>query len=282
MYTFSHRQQMLIVTICLITSVFAGLVIEMVSYADKPGSDMAPGISTYLLRQGLSEQALSEQVGGLNSDPDLEKLDAYIEANMRQNRIPGMALAITQGERILYLQGYGSSFSNQAVTPKTPFYIGSVSKSFTALAVLQLVEQGLIELDAPIQAYIPWFQVANESYSSAITARHLLNQTSGMSRSDYNRDLLPADATIEEAVRNLKVIQPSQPPGENLHYFNANYTILGYLVEEVSGLGYGEYLQERIFKPLDMERSFTDPQAARAVGLAQGHTQMLSFPLPRQ
>jgi CubicO group peptidase (beta-lactamase class C family) len=76
------------------------------------------------------------------SNLNIERLDAFIEAQMRQNKIPGMAVAITQGDRILYLQGYGKAASNQAVTPTTPFYIGSVTKSFTALAVLQLVEEG--------------------------------------------------------------------------------------------------------------------------------------------
>jgi CubicO group peptidase (beta-lactamase class C family) len=211
-----------------------------------------------------------------------ERLEAYVETQMRQNRIPGMALAIVQGEHILHLQGYGNSSSSLVVTPQTPFYIGSVSKSLTALAVLQLVEQGLIHLDDPVQAYIPWFKVADERWSSEITVRHLLNQTSGLLRGDQNREILPARASIEAAVRNLKDVPPSQPPGESYHYFNANYTILGLLVEEVSGLPYDEYLHERIFTPLEMERSFTDPMAARAFGLAQGHTQMFGFPLPRQ
>jgi CubicO group peptidase (beta-lactamase class C family) len=216
------------------------------------------------------------------SNLDIGSLDAFIEAQMRQNRIPGMAVAITQGDRILYLQGYGKAAGNQAVTPTTPFYIGSVTKSFTALAVLQLVEEGKLDLDAPVQAYIPWFSLADETHASAITVRQLLNQTSGMARGDHNRDALAPAATIEEGVRNLKHVQPSQPPGTAFQYFNANYTILGLLVQQVSGLAYDTYLQERIFEPLEMKRSFTDPKAAGSLELAQGHTQMLGFPFPRQ
>jgi CubicO group peptidase (beta-lactamase class C family) len=216
------------------------------------------------------------------SNLNIERLDAFIEAQMRQNQIPGMAVAITQGDRILYLQGYGEAAPNQAVTPTTPFYIGSVTKSFTALAVLQLVEEGQLELDTPIQTYLPWFSLADETHASVITVRQLLNQTSGMARGDHNRDALAPAAPIEEGVRNLKHVQPSQPPGTAFQYFNANYTILGLLVEQVSGLAYDEYLQERIFEPLEMKRSFTDPVAAGSLGLAQGHTQLLGFPLPRQ
>jgi CubicO group peptidase (beta-lactamase class C family) len=216
------------------------------------------------------------------SNLNIERLDAFIEAQMRQNQIPGMAVAVTQGARILYLQGYGKADSNQAVTPTTPFYIGSVTKSFTALAVLQMVEEGKVDLDNSIQTYLPWFSLADETHASAITVRQLLNQTSGMARGDHNRDALAPAATIEEGVKNLKHVQPSQPPGTAFQYFNANYTILGLLVEHVSGLAYEEYLQERIFEPLEMKHSFTDPVAAAPLGLAQGHTQLLGFPFSRQ
>ncbi|MEJ2708934.1 MAG: serine hydrolase [Anaerolineales bacterium] len=99
---------------------------------------------------------------------------------MRSNRIPGLALAIVKGDQIVYLKGYGrTDQSGRPVTPKTPFLIGSVTKPFTALAVMQLVEAGKVELDAPVQRYIPWFRVADPMASAQITVRMLINQTSG-------------------------------------------------------------------------------------------------------
>jgi CubicO group peptidase (beta-lactamase class C family) len=254
------------------------------SAAEFGGDAVQAVLTTRSALQAIGLLVVPDPVSDMPSGSNLniERLDAFIEAQMQQNQIPGMAVAITQGERILYLQGYGKAASNQTVTPTTPFYIGSVTKSFTALAVLQLVEEGQLDLDTPIQTYLPWFSLADETHASLITVRQLLNQTSGMARGDHNRDALAPAAPIEEGVRNLKHVHPSQPPGTVFQYFNANYTILGLLVEQVSGLAYDTYLQEHIFEPLEMKRSFTDPLAAGSLGLAQGHTQMLGFPLPRQ
>ena len=160
--------------------------------------------------------------GAQGPNPDLAAIDAFVEAQMDRHRIPGLALAITKGDRIVHLQGYGSAGDGRPVTPQTPFHIGSISKSFTALAVMQLVEQGEVDLDAPVRAYLPWFQVADEGASQAITVRHLLHQTSGLAEETYMADL-PADATLERAVRDLRRAEPVDPPGTSFHYFNQNY-----------------------------------------------------------
>jgi CubicO group peptidase (beta-lactamase class C family) len=116
-----------------------------------------------------------------------EAVDEYVTARMRSDRIPGVALAIVKGDRIVYLQGYGrADQSGRRVTPQTPFIIGSVTKPMTALAVMQLVEAGKVELDAPVRRYIPWFRVADPKASAEITVRMLIDQTSG----------LPQDVTI--------------------------------------------------------------------------------------
>ena len=98
---------------------------------------------------------------------------------MRNARIPGLALGIVHHGRAVHLRGFGTADdSGRAFTPQTPFFIGSNSKSFTALAVMQLVEAGKVDLDAPVQRYIPRFRVADPEASALITVRHLLNQTS--------------------------------------------------------------------------------------------------------
>lgn len=90
------------------------------------------------------------------AEPDFATIDAYVEAQMHDQRIPGLALGIVKGDEIVYLKGYGiADPSGRVVTAQTPFIIGSLSKSFTALAVMQLVEEGKIELDAPVQHYLP-------------------------------------------------------------------------------------------------------------------------------
>jgi CubicO group peptidase (beta-lactamase class C family) len=106
-------------------------------------------------------------------------IDAYVESQMRRLHIPGASLAIVEGDRIVYLRGFGRARpAGEIPTPQTPFFIGSLTKSITALAVMQLVEAGKIELDAPVQRYLPWFRVADPQASAQMTVRHLLNQTS--------------------------------------------------------------------------------------------------------
>ena len=126
---------------------------------------------------------------------DFAALDAAIAAQMAKHGLPGAALAVVEDGQIVYLKGYGSA-GRRAMTPQTPMFIGSQSKSFTALAVAQLAEQGKLDLNAPVRTYIPWFRVADEAASGRITINHLLHHTSGLSESGYSV-ILPADATTE-------------------------------------------------------------------------------------
>ena len=110
--------------------------------------------------------------------PDSQAIDDYVAAQVIGAHIPGLALGIVNADGTAHVHGFGQAGpSGQAVSGHTPFIIGSMSKSFTALAVMQLVEDGKLELDAPVQRYIPWFRVADAVASSRITVRHLLNQT---------------------------------------------------------------------------------------------------------
>jgi CubicO group peptidase (beta-lactamase class C family) len=213
--------------------------------------------------------------------PDLEAIDAFVADQMAQHRIPGLALVITQGDRVIHRRGFGTAGDGRPVTPQTPFHIGSISKSFTALAVMQLAEQGEIDLDAPVRAYLPWFRIADAEASQNITVRHLLHQTSGLSEETYMADL-PADATLEEAVRDLRHAEPVDPPGAAFHYFNPNYATLGLIVETIAGQPYGDYVQEHIFAPLAMTHSAAMPERIARMDVAQGHGVLFGFPIPRR
>ena len=113
---------------------------------------------------------------GADAGPKFAEIENFVMDEMAAQRIPGLALGIVEGDRIAYVRGFGTADdSGRKVTPQTPFIIGSLSKSFTALAVMQLVEANKIELGAPVQRYLPWFRVADEKASAEITVRHLLN-----------------------------------------------------------------------------------------------------------
>ncbi len=210
---------------------------------------------------------------------DLAAVDAFLQETVRANRIPGVAVAIVQGDQVIFSKGYGEARPGEPVTPRTRFYIGSTTKSFTALAAMQLVEQGKLELDAPVQRYLPWFQVANPEASSTITVRHLLNHTSGLSeRGDPHASAYTS--SLEEQGRLLSQAGLTAPVGAQFQYYNQNYRLVGLLIEKVSGQPFGEYLQANVFKPLDMARSATDP--GQAPDLAQGYSRVFGFPLPQE
>ena len=110
-----------------------------------------------------------------------DAIDAYVEGQMHRLNLPGISLAIVEGDQIVHLRGFGRARpGGESPSPQTPFLIGSITKSFTALAVMQLVEAGKVELDAPVQRYLSWFRVADPQASAQITVRHLLNQTSSL------------------------------------------------------------------------------------------------------
>ena len=122
------------------------------------------------LPQPAQATATSRPRTALALQERLANIDAYVEQERQAARVPGIALAIVQGDRVVHLQGFGEADpSGRAVTPQTPFGIGSASKSFTALAIMQLVEAGKIELDAPVQRYLPWFRVADAEASASAT-----------------------------------------------------------------------------------------------------------------
>ncbi len=212
---------------------------------------------------------------------DFDRIDAYVTAQMQADRIPGLALGIVEGNRVVYLRGYGkASADGRPVTPQTSFMLGSVSKSFTSLAVMQLVEQGKISLDAPVQEYIHWFNVGNSPESDTITVRHLLNQTSGIPTYAGAKALAgDGTQTIKQRVRELSDIPLSTPVGKTFHYSEDNSIVLSLIVQTVSGQPFGQYIQEHIFAPLQMQHSFVDQSEAERNGMAQGYRWWFGLPV---
>jgi Beta-lactamase class C and other penicillin binding proteins len=195
--------------------------------------------------------------------PSIKAIDDYFAAFTEANRIPGLSVAVVEDGAVIFCRGYGSDGLGGAMATDTRLCIGSVSKTFTALAILQLAERGAIDLDAPIKRYVPWFSVKGPG-SERITVRHLLTHTSGLDeRGDPHPEL--ANASPEDELRSLADVRPSAAPGTRFAYYNKNYRALGYLVEKASGLSYGEYLRRNVFEPLGMSAASADPS-----GIARG------------
>lgn len=211
---------------------------------------------------------------------DVARIDAFVREQLRQHGIPGLALAVVDGEQIVHLGGYGKADqSGRSITAQTPFVLASVSKPLTALAIMQLVEAGKVELDAPVQRYLPTFRIADPVASQQITVRHLLQHTSGIPEAGCQNSRFGAK-TLADFVAALQTIELEAPVGTRHIYCSGNYNILGYLIERVSGQSYADYMQQYVFAPLAMHHSFTDEQAAKRDGLAQGYHWLFGLPTP--
>jgi len=204
------------------------------------------------------------------------EVDDYIEQQMMDEDIPGLAVVVVQGDEIIYLKGFGiTSLKNPSpVTPQTIFDLASISKSFTALGVLLLRDDGLIDLDTPVQQYLPDFQI-NDPRASEITVRQLLNQTSGLPGA-FSEPLVfhQGDDAMEKMIAALSQVRLNQPPGLSFEYADINYCLLGALIERVTGTTFEEYMKQKIFVPLGMAHTTLYPDEADERGRADGHQAM--------
>jgi CubicO group peptidase (beta-lactamase class C family) len=186
-----------------------------------------------------------------------EKVNAYITETMRRLPIPGLAVGIVKGDRVLYVQGYGTAnANNDLVTPQTPFMLASVTKTFTALAVQQLAVAGKIDLDQSVQTYIPEFRLANENDAALITVRHLLDHTSGLFTIEGTQPYLQRkNTTFAEALHGLARYRLKHAPGTQYEYSNWNYVLLGEAITRASGESYADFMQKNILDPLEMSHT---------------------------
>ena len=210
------------------------------------------------------------------NDAAVAAIDAAVETEMERSRQPGLTLGLTDRDGTLLVRTYGFAdlASQQPVTPDTLFEIGSIGKTFTAVAALQLVDEGRLDLHSPVDRYLPWFAVPQPPGQPPITVAHLLSHRSGI--------VAGIDGTPEAAfqVWSLRDLPTRSAPGERFHYSNVGYKALGLLLEAVDGRPYPEIIRERILDPLEM--SATEPsikhdtRARLAVGYEYLHDDRLS------
>jgi CubicO group peptidase (beta-lactamase class C family) len=176
-------------------------------------------------------------------------VDAFVKAELERQKIPGVSIAVVGDGKPLLVKGYGVANveHNVPVKPETIFQSGSVGKQFTAMAVMMLIEEGKASLDDKLVKHMP--DIPAEW--GTITIRHLLTHTAGLG--DYPRDFDPTrNATESELFKQLSAAKPTAAPGERWAYSNVGYVTLGVLIRKLSGKFYGDFLQERVFKPLGM------------------------------
>lgn len=225
----------------------------------------------HIIVAGLTLLAPCTRVYAVQSAVDSTALSGFVESQMRLSRLPAVAVAIVRPDQEVYAEAFSPDGTN--ISPDTPFLLGSVTKTITALAIVQLADAGKLKFDDPVVEHWPDFALDASDGGRTITLRHLLTHTSGL------RQWSGHDRRAQREGR-FDHIRPARPPGSKFEYSSLNYIILGKVLEAVSGMSYGEYVRMRIFEPLDMRNSFTDLESARENGLVRGHWFLYGLSIP--
>jgi len=222
---------------------------------------------TVIMMSALMSFVLSLSTVAQENDINFARLDSVIQQEMEQQRVAGLAVAVVQEGAIVHMQGYGVRHreTQDPVTQNTLFRIGSTTKPLTAIALLQLVESGDIDLDAPIVNYVEEFTA-----SPYITVRHVLSHSAGL------RDNTGANASGNsqapiEYVASLSSDDLLASPGTVFSYSNPGYSIVGLLIERVTEMPYAEYMAQHIFPVLNMDRTTVRLNVAATYPLAVGY-----------
>ena len=205
------------------------------------------------------------------NETKFEKLGEYTQELMQKTGMPGIALGILY-EGQIYTAGFGMTNVDNPlpVTDKTLYQIGSITKTFTGMAIMRLVEMGKIDLDATVRTYIPDFKVADEEASAKATVRHLLTHTSGWIGDFFHGTGRNNDA-LAQYVNDMADLEQLLPIDTTWSYNNAGFSVAGYIIEKVTGKSYEEALKELVLEPLGMKHSFFEPGDVIADRFAVGH-----------
>lgn len=211
---------------------------------------------------------LTVPLAAADSEIPVSQIEKKVQKLMDEWDIPGLSLAIVKGDQV-YTRGFGYSDAGKEtpVTPDTLFELASTSKSFTALAVLNLEKEGLVNLDAPVSTYLPWLHVNYQGRECPVTLRQFLHHTSGIpTRSISLIARGNAQDALQQTVRKLVGFELKRQPGTAFEYATINYDVLGAVIENVSGMSYENYLAKNILAPLGMTHSLVGrPQDSSAI-----------------
>nr|WP_285846882.1 serine hydrolase domain-containing protein [Sporosarcina luteola] len=184
-----------------------------------------------------------------------EEFEAFVEETMEAEQIPGMAVALSQYGKTIYKKGFGKRDldSSEPVTPETIFGIASITKSFTALAIMKLVEEGKIEIDDAVTKYLPSYRLKGYDNSNEIKIHHLLSHTTGLATMKRMEQL----NGFEEHLSYINEIERTYlgKPGEYFCYNNDMSLLLGTIIERVTGENYQDFIYKLLLKPLKMDRT---------------------------
>jgi CubicO group peptidase (beta-lactamase class C family)/D-alanyl-D-alanine dipeptidase len=198
-------------------------------------------------------------------------LDAFIREQVEDKRLPALSIALIDDQKIVWAEGYGFADpkTKKAATAETAYRVGSVSKLFTDLAVMRLVEKGVLDLDAPVSRYLSDFKPKNP-FATAITLRHLMCHRSGLVREPPVGSYFdPTEPTLEKTVLSLNATTLLHEPGSKTKYSNAGVTVVGRVLAVMRKEPFAGYLERDLLGPLGMKSSSFAPTAATRERLAK-------------
>lgn len=227
------------------------------------------GLLVFALAFGLSPSVLAAQAAG--ADTRFSGVAAVTEAKMREYGVPGVAIGIISGAAIT-VQGLGITNVEDPlpVNAHTVFPIASISKTFAATAMMRLVEQGKIDLHAPVRKYLPEFRVADSAVSRDVTVWHLLTHMGGWEGQVSGPDR--GSETLTNFLTTITDLTQIAPPGAAWSYNNAGFSIAGRVIETVNGTSINQAIRDLVFRPLNLEHAGTHSNDFIVQRFAAGHT----------
>jgi CubicO group peptidase (beta-lactamase class C family) len=225
-------------------------------------------LCTLVATPPLTAQSLSDQA--------VQRLEAAITQTMREQKIPGFVIGIVKDDHLAYSRGFGVmrvGNPNSPITGETLFHMASITKPFVATAIMQLVEQGKVNLNDPVIKYLPYFRLKDPRYKE-ITVGQMVTHTSGMPDvTNYYWDKPEYDdGALERYVRSLNDKTLLWAPGKEFRYSNMAFEVLGDLVAKVSGKSFDDYVEVNILKPVRMKSSTLLYKKADPAKLSTGYT----------
>jgi CubicO group peptidase (beta-lactamase class C family)/D-alanyl-D-alanine dipeptidase len=217
--------------------------------------------------------------------PLANTLESSIRQEMADKDLPAFSIALVDGNEVVWAQGFGYQDPEHKIpaTAHTVYRVGSVSKLFTDIGIMQMVEAGKINLDTPVSHYIPDFHPQNP-FSNPITLRELMSHRSGLLREPPVGNYFdPTEPTLEATVRSMNSTNLVYDPGTHLKYSNAGIAVVGYTLQELNHQSFPEYLKQAVLAPLGMHESSFAPETDLTRNLAKAYMWTydgLKFPAP--
>ncbi len=230
--------------------------------------------SIWLLIPTAVQAADSEWVGS-------PEMDSFMSEMLEEEKAPGMSMVIVDGDEFIFRSyGYENIREGISADEYTIYELGSTTKAFTALAVLILDDEGIIDLDADIREYIPWLELTHEGNPAVITCNQLLSHTAGIPDKYYSEAIEGTDRDImRQTAELINGKELDFVPGDHFSYSNLGYDLLGYIIDLKCGTTYENFVTERILRPLGMERSGFHIETAQGYKLC--FTNLMEYSAPR-